>query len=574
MEFPMDHFVVLLLSARLRLMWNGFRRGKVGAKIGWIIAAIALLGGAAFSGFAGFGLSKLLEVFTRPDVRAELQQLGLPMAQIQPQVLLASLLSLLVLAVWGIVLLSSLGAALNSFYLASDLDLLVAAPIPMRAIFAAKYAEGLGIGYLLLFALGGPALVGLGVGAGYPGLYFVAAVLVLLLLPLVPESVGTLLVMPLVRIIPPKRLREALQVLGALVGASFYFFSQLSQGQEMAPETAGRLVRWLYRLNLPFLPQAWPAQSLLMLGQGRTLEGLAALVAFAVLSIGFLALSLLLAERLYYSGWANLRAEPAGRRRPKREERPAMDLAFLPRPVQGLLLKDLRLFVRDPQGWSEMLMPVAVYALFIVQGLRQNNVLGDYAEFALLGMGIFVFFLANSMVSRLGLGGIGSEAKQVWLIKIAPVAPRRILWAKFIAAYLPFVLFGGLLLLGLTLAHQAAVTFFLGAWLLIALLGVGSIGTAVGLGAAFPRFEVQRRRQHVSPGAGCLYFPIIILYALVVTGLLLVPPLADALLKQLGVPAIATVLWVIGPTGAVVLTAVALFLPLRIGAERLGKLEV
>ena len=571
----MTHYVRLLLAARLRLMWNGFRRGKVGAKIGWIVAAIALLGGAAFSGFAGFGLSKLLEVFSRPDVQAELQQMNLPVDQIQPQVLLASLLSLLVLAVWGIVLLSSVGAALNNFYLASDLDLLVAAPIPMRAIFAAKYVEGLGIGYLLLFALGGPALVGLGVGAGYPWLYFVAVVLVLLLLPLVPESVGTLLVMPLVRIIPPKRLREVLQVLGALVGASFYFFSQLSQGQEMDPETAGRLVRWLSRLNLPFLPQAWPAQSLLALGQGRTVEGLAALAAFSVLSVGLFFLSLLLAERLYYSGWANLHAAPAGRRRrPKREGQPAVDLAFLPRPVQGLLLKDLRLFFRDPQGWSEMLMPVAVYALFIVQGLRQNDALGTYAQFALLAMGAFVFFLANSMVSRLGLGGIGSEAKQVWLIKIAPVAPRRILWAKFIAAYLPYLLLGGLMLLGLTLAHQAAGTFFLGTWLLVALLGVGSIGTAVGLGAAFPRFDVQRRRQHISPGAGCLYFPLIIVYALFVTGLLLGPPLIDGLLKQLGAPAVTKVLWVIGPTGAVVLTAVALFLPLHIGAERLGNLEV
>jgi ABC-2 type transport system permease protein len=571
----MAHFVALLLTARLRLTWNGFRRGTVGARIGWIAAGIALLAGGALSGLAGLGLSKLLDVFANPEVQAELQQLGLPVAQIQPQVLLASLLSLLVVAVWGIVLLSSLGAALNNFYLSSDLDLLVAAPIPMRAIFAAKYAEGLGIGYLLLFVLGGPALVGLGIGAGYPWPYYLAVAFVLLLLPLIPESLGTLLVMPLVRIIPPKRLREALQVLGALVGAAFYFFSQLSQGQKVDPETAGQLVRWLYRLNLPFLPQAWPAQGLLALGQGRIAEGLAALAAFAVLSAGLLALSLLLAERLYYSGWANLHAAPAGRRRrTRREARPAGDLAFLPRPVQGLVLKDLRLFVRDPQGWSEMLMPVAVYALLIIQGLRQDAALGTYAELVVLGTGLFVFFLANSMVSRLGLSGIGSEAQQVWLIKIAPVSPRRILWAKFMAAYLPYVLLSGLLLLGMMLARRMAWTVFFGNWLLIALLGVGSIGVAVGLGASFPRFEVQRRRQHVSPGAGCLYFPLVMAYALIVIGLLLVPPLADGLLKQLGVPAVATALWIVGPTGAVVLTAVALFLPLQIGAERLARLEV
>lgn len=568
----MAHFVPLLLAARLRLMWNSFRRGTVGAKIGWIVAGIALAGGAALSGLAGFGLSRLLDFFARPEALAEMQELGLPVGPVDPQLLLGSLLSLLVVAVWGMVVLSSLGAALNNFYLSSDLDLLVAAPIPMRAIFAAKYAEGLGIGYLLLFALGGPALVGLGIGAGYAWPYYAAAVLVLLLLPLIPESLGTLLVMPLVRIIPPKRLREVLQVLGALVGAAFYFFSQLSQGQEMDPAAAGQFVRWLYRLNLPYLPQAWPGQALLALGGGRYLEGSAALVAFGLLSLGLLALSLLLAERLYYSGWANLQAAPAGRRRARREARPAGDLAFLPRPVQGLFLKDLRLFTRDPQGWSEMLMPVAVYALFLVQGLRQRESVG--ADLQLAFMGVFVFFLANSMVGRLGLTGVGSEAQQIWLLKIAPVAPRRILGAKFLAAYVPFVLLSGLMLLGMKLAGRTPWTLFLGGWLLVALLGLGSLGIGVGLGASFPRFETQRRKQHISAGAGCLYFPLIMVYALVVAGLLLTPPLVGGLLRQAGVPAAATLLWVVGPAGAAALTATALFLPLRLGAERLAKLEV
>lgn len=571
----MARFVALLLTARLRLRWNGIRRGTVGAKIGWIVAGVGLAGAGALSGLGGFGLSRLLEFFARPDVQVELRELNVPAPQLQPEVLLASLLSLLVVAVWGIVLLSSLGTALNNFYLASDLDLLVAAPVPMRAIFTAKYAEGLGVGYLLLFALGGPALVGLGLGAGYSWPYYVAAALVLLLLPLVPESLGTLLVMPLVRVIPPKRLREVLQVLGALVGASFYFFSQLSQGEDIDPQTAGRLVGWLHRLNLPFLPQAWPPQALLALGQGRYLEGLVPLAAFGLLSGGLFVLSLLLAERLYYTGWANLQAAPAGRRRRAvRAERPAGELAFLPRPVQGFFLKDLRLFVRDPQGWAGMLMPVAVYALVLVQGLRGDGALGASADLAVLGMGMFSFFLANSMVGGLGLGGVGGEAKQVWLLKAAPVSPRRILWGKFMAAYVPFVLLSGLMLLGVTLASRAAWPLFLGGWLLVALLGVGTIGIGVGLGAAFPRFESQRRQQHVATGAGCLYFPLIIVYALLISGLLLVPPLVAGLLQQLGAPAIATILWVVGPAGAVVLTAAALLLPLRIGAERLEKLEV
>jgi ABC-2 type transport system permease protein len=195
-------------------------------------------------------------------------------------------------------------------------------------------------------------------------------------------------------------------------------------------------------------------------------------------------------------------------------------------------------------------------------------------EFTLLGLSAFVLFLAISMVSRLGLGGIGTEGKQIWLLKTAPVSPRRILWAKFLAAYLPFLVVGGLMILGMALVNRMEWAFALGEWLLLALIGVGTLGIGVGLGASFPRFDVVRKRQHVSPGAGCLYFPIVMLYAGIIVGLLLVPPALDGLLRGLQASGVATVLWLVGPAGAIALTAVALLIPLQIGAERLAALDV
>ncbi len=571
----MGRFVLLLLGARLRLVWNSFRRGTVGAKIGWIAAAVGLAVGGGMSALAGYGLSRLLETFAHPDAQPVLRESGLELSSVQPEVLVGSLLGVLVIGVWGLILLGSLGAALNNFYLSSDLDLLVAAPLPMRAIFAAKFLEGLGVGYLLLFALGGPALVGMGIGAGYTAPYYVGTALVLLLLPLLPESLGTLLVMPLVRIIPPKRLREVLQVVGALVGVAFYFSSQLSQGRQVDPQTAGVLVGWLQRLNLPFLPNGWAAQGLLALGQGRYLEAAVALGAFSALSVGLFVLCLVVAERLYYSGWANLQSAPARtarRRRQVEQAGHARELAFLPRPVQGLLVKDLLLFFRDPQGWSEMLMPIAVYVLFLVQGLWSGA--EQVAEGVALGTGAFVFFLSSSMVSRLGLGGIGTEGRQAWLVKTAPVPPRRILWAKFLAAYLPFLVLSALMLAGMVVAGRSGWDMALGSWLLVALLGLGGLSIGVALGASFPRFEAERRRQHVSPGAGCLYFPILMAYAGVVGALLLLPAALSGLLVRYGLSGAAIGLWVAGPVLATALTALAFFLSMRAGARRLASLEI
>lgn len=571
----MLRFIFLLLGARLRLFYNTFGRSKLAAKVGWIMAGVGLLIAAALSAMGGFGLAALLSYLQRSEFRAELLQAGLPPVLVRPEVLLGSLLSTIILAVWGMVLLSSLSAALSNFYLASDMELLIAAPIPLRAIFVAKFLEGLGVGYLLLFSLAGPALFGLGLGLGYAAPYFVGVVFVLILLPLLPESLGTLLVMPLVRVIPPKRLREVMQVLGALVGAAFYFFSQMPQGTKMDPQTAGTLVQWLDRLHLPYLPQGWAAQGLMALGEGRYLEAVVALGGFLLLSVGVFALGMLASERLYYSGWARMQAEPAGRRRRARvQARPAGEVPFLPRPTWGVLAKDLRLFVRDPQGWSQVLMPLAVYALFIFQSLRGRE--NAIAATALsLGSGMLALFLGSSMLSRLALGGIGSEGKQFWLLRVAPIDTRHLLWAKFLTAYLPLLpLGGGMLLIQMLLGGALDWGLFFGNWLLVALVGLGVTSISVGLGASFPKMEAEKGRQAVSTGAGCLYFPLTAGYIILVAGLLFLAAFPHNLLVELGIPGAAWALWALGALGATLLTALALWLPLKWGVARLAVLEL
>lgn len=93
-----------------------------------------------------------------------------------------------------------------------------------------------------------------------------------------------------------------------------------------------------------------------------------------------------------------------------------------------------------------MLMPLAVYALLIFQTARQQAP-PQAASGVSLGLGAVVLLLSVSMVSRLALGGIGSEGRQFWLLQTAPIPPRQILWAKFLAAYLLLLPLSGVLLL-------------------------------------------------------------------------------------------------------------------------------
>src|SRR5947208_3344275 len=81
--------------------------------------------------------------------------------------------------------------------------------------------RGLIVPYALLFFLLGPALIGYGQGMRFGAAFFVTAVLVLALLPLLPAGLGALLVMAVVRVIPARRAREIVSVIGGLFGASW-----------------------------------------------------------------------------------------------------------------------------------------------------------------------------------------------------------------------------------------------------------------------------------------------------------------------------------------------------------------
>jgi ABC-2 type transport system permease protein len=252
------------------------------------------------------------------------------------------------------------------------MDMLLVAPVPMRAVFVVKFFAGLAVQYLLLLALLGPVLVGYGQGMGYGPLYQLCAIIALLLTPLLPAGLGALLVMAVVRVLPARRAREIVSVLGGLVGVAFYLLSQL--GGQLAPRVASaESLGALLAADLPLLPSAWAGRALVAAGEGQPLPLLFYGGLFLAVSLGVFAACLILAERLYYLGWSNMAAEGGKvRRRGAGEQRqpgasrgPGLAdrlLAPLPQQSRAILVKDLRLFARDLRNLQALIFPVALAA--------------------------------------------------------------------------------------------------------------------------------------------------------------------------------------------------------------------
>jgi ABC-2 type transport system permease protein len=580
----MLYAIWVLTRARAQIVRNSFWRGKLSGKLGLLVIATLLgLGAFGLYRFTRFSVGLLRD----PDVAATLREAAAETPGLPADVglILAALPSIVLLGALSLLVFSSFSSLLNSLYLSGDLDMLLATPAPMRAVFVVKFFGGLGAQYLLLFAFMGPVLIGYGQGMGYGLLYQLCAGATLLLLPLLPAGIGALLVMAVVRVMPARRAREIVSVLGGLIGISFYLLAQLSG--RVAPVVANPdSLAALLAVDQPLLPSAWAGRALVAAGEGDPLPLLFYGGLFLVSSIVVFAGCLVLAERLYYVGWSNLatqggrvRQKDRGSRQKAEQDQPFYLRPFtllLPRESRAILVKDLRLFFRDLRNLQALIFPLALAAIWTFQTLTGEQRAAEDLPEGMAGLGQLAgagiaFFICLSISSALAGTGVSREGKAYWLLKLAPVSPWRLLLGKLALAYLPFPVVGTLFLALLSLLRQTPPLVFVQQWALLLLVGLGCAAFGMGLGAAFPRLNWESPAQQSSWQSGCLSTLFYPFYLLLMLALVLGAQAVGALL---GGGTLGLALGIGGWSLAVVLTAGVVWLGAAIGTRGLERIEL
>jgi ABC-2 type transport system permease protein len=577
--------ILVIARARLLIARNTFWRGKLGRKV-MLVVALALVGLAAYGAYAL--MYEAVRVVTSPAFLAELRETAAaqPEANLPTtfQPFLDALPSIALAGASFIVLLTSFGTVLSSLYLSGDIDALLVAPVPMRAVFVVKFFGALLSTYVLLFLLLGPLLLAYGRALGFAPAFYAAAVLALLLLPLLPAGLSTLLVMGVVRVVPARRAREIVGVIGGLFGMLWYVASQFSS--RIAPRVAnlGMLDR-LRRFDNPLLPSAWASRALV--GAGQADWGALALYGglFVGVSLGVFVSCLALAERLYYEGWSNMaiqggrvRAKPA---RPQARSAPGGWLGWvsrvLPPESAAIFYKDLRVFPRDLRNIQQFIFPLLIAGVWIVQLLTSAgrtsagpddgpDFMQAFGPIASLGIS---FYICTTLSAALGGTSVSREGRGFWQLKVAPISVWRLLLGKLALAYLPFLTVGTLFVVALTLLQRLGPLDLLRNLSLLWATGLGTSGLSLGLGAAFPRLDWEKPTQQTTARAGCLGS----LANLTYVGLALLVAVGLPALSSL-FPQFALAFYLGGYAAFFAITAVVLFGILSFAAARLEQMEL
>jgi ABC-2 type transport system permease protein len=393
---------------------------------------------------------------------------------------------------------SGVVTALSTFFLSEDLRVLLAAPLPVRRLFHARFVRTVAQASWMVVIFLAPVLMGVGrarcAGAGF----YAVAVLTTIPFAVIPVAAGTLVTLLLVNTFPARRARDILMLMGLLFAASLVVLLRFIRPEQlMKVESLPDLTDFFATLQspiTPMLPSFWAGETLFAsLRGGVDWLHFAALwtTAFAAVVVVRMA-----NERWYFTGYSRAQESPKARFTQLRQLEAVVRWLPLSTVRRQLLIKDLKIFLRDVSQWSQLLLLMALVLVYLynfrVLDLERIPYMSGVVKnvYAFVNLGMAGFVMATVAV-RFVFPAVSSEGAAFWIIRTSPVSLRDFLWSKFWTGLVP--------VLALTEVLTIAGNEFLGvdpfikmmAALAIVFMSFALVGLAIGLGARYPRFNAD-----------------------------------------------------------------------------------
>ena len=485
--------VGVILRGKFRMAAHGVAsvRTESRLKVGVISVAVVLIWIGVFAAFY-FGFRWVLHF-------------GIDRSGASPaigSVILVRMLSILMLATFFMLVFSNILVSFSTFYGSREVTFLLHTPISIRAFFVARFAECVAFSSWALAYLGSPLLLAFGLASHASWMFYVACALFFLPFVTLPAAVGSIITMALARVFPRLRMRSVVGLGVLAVGALFFYWRQRFGAARLSNDTfLPALLDMSSQTQSPFLPSYWMARGLFAAVDGNVSEcgfNLLVLLSNALLLVWVAGE---VAQRFFYLGWSMLAGTERARSRPLgRGILGRVDgwLSILPNPARALVVKDIKLFWRDPAQWSQFVIFFGIMAVYVAN--LHNTGYRYQQEFwkswiACLNSGACMLVLAT-LTSRFVFPLVSLEGRRFWILGLAPLTFKRLVLQKFWLSVIITSFFT--VTVAVLSAHMLKldpVYYFLTVYSVV-VSNFGLSGLAVGLGKRVSEFPGGQSRAH------------------------------------------------------------------------------
>ena len=502
-------------------------------------------------------------------------------------ILTYKLLGMVFITFFSILLFSNVVTSLSTFFLAQDLERVVAAPVPVRNLFHARFAETVFESSWMMLLFAAPAFLAYGVvhDTG-PGFYLMT----LATLPpflLIPAAIGVMLTTLLVNIFPARRTKDILLLLAVVAVALLYLLFRMVRPERLVnPEGFADFSAFLKAMETPewnFLPSTWATEILFpMLGlrDGNPYFYYALLLSTAAVAV--MACETVVA-RGFATGWTNAQEGRQTRKvlKPLWERFLALATAPFSSITRVLVEKEIKTFFRDTSQWSQLILLGALIVVYVynfsVLPIQGSAVMTFYFKniIAFVNLALAAFVTASVAV-RFVYPSISLEGRAFWAVRTAPVSARQLWWAKFWTGITPLLLLGEILVIATNSFLQVSpfmmglstITLFAMAFPIVAL--------ALAVGISYPNFAAENAAK-VASGMGALVYMILCMSFIAAVVVLEAGPVYLVFSNRFAGTALSSSAWlgvIVSFTAVLALMITVFAVSVQQGIQRLGELEL
>ena len=433
---------------------------------------------------------------------------------------------------------SGVVTALSTFFLSEDLRLLMAAPVAVRRLFHARFARTIGQASWMVVIFLLPVLAGVGVARGASIGFYLTGALTVAPFVVIPVALGSAVTLLLVTMFPARRARDILMLMGLLFAGSIVVLLRYVQPERLLrvrslPDVMAFFTT-LQTPITPLLPSFWAGEAIFTSLQG----GLDLLHGGALwtTALGMTVVLRAAHERWYFAGYS--KSQEARKARFTKLETLERLSHILPLSIvqRNLLVKDLKVFLRDVTQWSQLLLLCALVLVYLYNFRVLNldripymsGVIKNVYAFVNLGMAGLVM---ATVAVRFVFPAVSIEGAAFWIIRTAPIKLKDFLWSKFWTGLVPVLVLTEILTIAANELMGIDPFIKTIAAVAIVFMSFALVGLAASFGARYPRFSADNATQ-ISGSYGGVTFMISAVFFVIVMIVLLGWPSSVYLLHQ------------------------------------------
>ncbi|RMH69736.1 MAG: hypothetical protein D6675_11875 [Gemmatimonadetes bacterium] len=451
-------------------------------------------------------------------------------ADVLGPILTARILRIAFLSFFSLLVISNIITSLSTLYRSSEVVYLFSTPMTHLNVFITKFIENVFFSSWAILMLGIPIVAAYGLIVNAPFYFYPWILLIFIPFVLISASWGVSFTIILTRLFSHQRARKWLTGGLFLSGISVAIYAYLTRPRRLVIGDTDSLLevdRFLARaqvVSLPVMPHSWMVETFLSIVDGVLNDAYfytALLISTAIVSLQMV---LWIAYKWYYPSWTrSLESGGTERRRSGTYRDVTFNPLFklFPQDVRSLIVKDIRLFLRDPNQWGQLLIIATLLVVYIFNLANlppyfDNDfwkVIISFLNFAFTG---YVF---ATISVRFVFPSVSLEGHSFWSVGTAPIKIETLFWEKYMLAFLLSLAGAETLVTVSNLMLKADRVSLIVAWVGTFFVIAALTAINVGLGAVYPYFH-EKNPSRIASTAGAMVSVIIcVVYVLTVSAL-------------------------------------------------------